>query len=90
MANYIYTTEVIKNGKPIAYSSYSSLAKQTNDACRLVSSVLTNEEFPFAYITATIQSFTRALRKKNVCKEKFYQSFHYDYDLELKMTRKAI
>ena len=87
MALYKYTTEIYRDGKRIACCDFNSLKEQIHLVHFIVREKLTSEEFPTPYVDETITAFTKALRKKNCSKVKFYQSFHNDNDIILKLIR---
>ncbi len=87
MASYKYTTEIYRDGKRIACCDFNSLKEQIHLVHFIVREKLTSEEFPTPYVDETITAFTKALRKKNCSKVKFYQSFHNDNDIILKLIR---
>ena len=90
MAKYRYTTELYKEGKCISCSDFNSLKEQIRLVYFIVRNKLTNEEFPTPYIDETITAFTKALRKKNCSKQKYYQSFHNNNGIILKLIRVGI
>lgn len=90
MASYRYTTEIHKDEKRIACCDFNSLKEQIRLVHFIVREKLTSEEFPTPYIDETITAFTKALRKKNCSKVKFYQAFHNDNGIILKLIRVGV
>ena len=76
MASYRYTTEIHKDGKPIACCDFNSLKEQIHLVHFIVREKLTSEEFPTPYVDETITAFTKALRKKNCSKKKYFYAYH--------------
>lgn len=90
MASYRYTTEIHKDEKRIACCDFNSLKEQIRLVHFIVREKLTSEEFPTPYIDETITAFTKALRKKNCSKVKFYQAFHNGNGIILKLIRVGV
>lgn len=90
MASYRYTTELYKDGKLIGCGDCNSLKRHIGYTFSMVRDRLTNEEFPTPYIDETIVAFTKALKKKNCSKKKYYHSFHTDNDIILKLIRVGV
>ena len=80
MASYKYTTEIYRDNNLVYRGNFKSLKEQVN-------MLLTDERFSKSDIDYTVTEFTKALRKKNCSKVKFYQSFHNDNDIILKLIR---
>lgn len=87
MATYRYTTELYKGGKLIGRGDSNSLKKHIAYTFSMVRDRLTNEEFPTPYIDETIVAFTKALKKNTCSKKNYYNSFHNDNGIILKLIR---
>ena len=87
MASYKYTTEIYKDKNLVYCGNFKSLKEQISILHSLVSNYLTDGRFPKSDVDCTITKYTKALRKKNCSKVKFYQAFHNDNDIILKLIR---
>ena len=76
MTSYKYTTEIYRDGKRIACCDFNSLKEQISILHSLVSNYLTDGRFPKSDVDYTITEYTKALRKKNCSKKKYFYAYH--------------
>lgn len=69
MASYTYTTEIYRDNNLVYCGNFKSLKEQVN-------MLLTDERFSKSDIDYTITEYTKALRKKNCSKKKYYYAYH--------------
>lgn len=69
MASYTYTTEIYRDKDLVYCGNFKSLKEQVN-------MLLTDERFSKPDIDYTITEYTKALRKKNCSKKKYYYAYH--------------
>lgn len=69
MASYTYTTEIYRDKDLIYCGNFKSLKEQVN-------MLLTDERFSKSDIDYTITEYTKALRKKNCSKRKYFYAYH--------------
>lgn len=69
MASYTYTTEIYRDKDLIYCGNFKSLKEQVNMP-------LTDERFSKSDIDYTITEYTKALRKKNCSKRKYFYAYH--------------
>ena len=69
MASYKYTTEIYKDKNLVYCGNFKSLKEQVN-------MLLTDERFSKSDIDYTITEYTKALRKKNCSKRKYFYAYH--------------
>lgn len=69
MASYKYTTEIYKDKNLVYCGNFKSLKEQVN-------MLLTDERFSKSDIDYTVTEYTKALRKKNCSKRKYFYAYH--------------
>lgn len=69
MASYKYTTEIYRDNNLVYCGNFKSLKEQVN-------MLLTDERFPKSDVDYTITQYTKALRKKNCNKRKYFYAYH--------------
>lgn len=69
MASYKYTTEIYKDNNLVYCGNFKSLKEQVN-------MLLTDERFSKSDVDYTITEYTKALRKKNCSKRKYFYAYH--------------
>lgn len=70
MASYKYTTEIYRDNNNLVYcGNFKSLKEQVN-------MLLTDERFSKSDVDYTITEYTKALRKKNCNKRKYFYAYH--------------
>ena len=69
MASYKYTTEIYRDNNLVYCGNFKSLKEQVN-------MLLTNERFSKSDIDYTVTEYTKALRKKNCSKRKYFYAYH--------------
>lgn len=69
MASYKYTTEIYRDNNLVYCGNFKSLKEQVN-------MLLTDERFSKSDIDYTITEYTKALRKKNCSKRKYFYAYH--------------
>ena len=69
MASYTYTTEIYRDKDLVYCGNFKSLKEQVN-------MLLTDERFSKSDIDYTVTEYTKALRKKNCSKRKYFYAYH--------------
>lgn len=69
MTFYKYTTEIYRDKNLVYCGNFKSLKEQ-------ISMLLTDERFSKSDIDYTITEYTKALRKKNCNKRKYFYAYH--------------
>ena len=69
MASYKYTTEIYRDNNLVYCGNFKSLKEQVN-------MLLTDERFSKSDIDYTVTEYTKALRKKNCSKRKYFYAYH--------------
>ena len=69
MASYKYTTEIYRDNNLVYRGTFKSLKEQVN-------MLLTDERFSKSDIDYTVTEYTKALRKKNCSKRKYFYAYH--------------
>lgn len=70
MASYKYTTEIYRDNNNLVYcGNFKSLKEQVN-------MLLTDGRFSKSDIDYTVTEYTKALRKKNCNKRKYFYAYH--------------
>ena len=69
MASYKYTTEIYRDNNLVYRGNFKSLKEQIN-------MLLTDERFSKSDIDYTVTEYTKALRKKNCSKRKYFYAYH--------------
>lgn len=69
MASYKYTTEIYRDNNLVYRGNFNSLKEQVN-------MLLTDERFSKSDIDYTVTEYTKALRKKNCSKRKYFYAYH--------------
>lgn len=69
MASYKYTTEIYRDNNLVYCGNFKSLKEQVN-------MLLTDERFSKSDIDYTVIEYTKALRKKNCSKRKYFYAYH--------------
>lgn len=69
MASYKYTTEIYRDNNLVYCGNFKSLKEQVN-------MFLTDERFSKSDIDYTVTEYTKALRKKNCSKRKYFYAYH--------------
>lgn len=69
MALYKYTTEIYRDNNLVYCGNFKSLKEQVN-------MLLTDERFSKSDIDYTVTEYTKALRKKNCSKRKYFYAYH--------------
>lgn len=69
MASYKYTTEIYRDNNLVYCGNFKSLKEQVN-------MLLTDERFSKSDIDYTVTEYTKALRKKNCNKRKYFYAYH--------------
>lgn len=88
MASYKYTTEIYRDNNNLVYcGNFKSLKEQVNMLHSLVSDYLTDERFSKSDIDYTVTEYTKALRKKNCSKRKYFYAYHNGNGDEVKLIR---
>ena len=76
MASYKYTTEIYRDNNLVYRDNFKSLKEQVNMLHSLVGDYLTDGRFPKSDVDYTITEYTKALRKKNCSKKKYFYAYH--------------
>lgn len=76
MASYKYTTEIYKDKNLVYCGNFKSLKEQISMLHSLVGSYLTDERFSKSDVDYTINRYTKALRKKNCSKKKYFYAYN--------------
>ena len=76
MASYKYTTEIYRDNNLVYRDNFKSLKEQVNMLHSLVGDYLTDGRFPKSDVDYTITEYTKALRKKNCSKRKYFYAYH--------------
>lgn len=76
MASYKYTTEIYRDNNLVYRDNFKSLKEQVNMLHSLVGDYLTDGRFPKSDVDYTITQYTKALRKKNCNKRKYFYAYH--------------
>ena len=69
MASYKYTTEIYRDNNLVYCGNFKSLKEQVN-------MLLTDGRFSKSDVDYTITEYTKALRKKNCSKRKYFYAYH--------------
>ena len=69
MASYKYTTEIYRDNNLVYCGNFKSLKEQVN-------MLLTDGRFSKSDIDYTVTEYTKALRKKNCSKRKYFYAYH--------------
>lgn len=69
MASYKYTTEIYRDNNLVYRGNFKSLKEQVN-------MLLTDERLSKSDIDYTVTEYTKALRKKNCSKRKYFYAYH--------------
>lgn len=69
MASYKYTTEIYRDNNLVYCGNFKSLKEQVN-------MLLTDGRFSKSDIDYTVTEYTKALRKKNCNKRKYFYAYH--------------
>lgn len=69
MASYKYTTEIYRDNNLVYCGNFKSLKEQVN-------MLLTDERFSKSDTDYTITEYTKALRKRNCSKRKYFYAYH--------------
>ena len=69
MTFYKYTTEIYRDKNLVYCGNFKSLKEQ-------ISMLLTDERFSKSDIDYTVTEYTKALRKKNCSKRKYFYAYH--------------
>lgn len=69
MVSYKYTTEIYRDNNLVYCGNFKSLKEQVN-------MFLTDERFSKSDIDYTVTEYTKALRKKNCSKRKYFYAYH--------------
>lgn len=69
MASYKYTTEIYRDNNLVYCGNFKSLKEQVN-------MFLTDKRFSKSDIDYTVTEYTKALRKKNCNKRKYFYAYH--------------
>ena len=80
IASYKYTTEIYRDKNLVYCGNFKSLKEQVN-------MLLTDERFSKSDIDYTITEYTKALRKKNCSKRKYFYAYHNGNGDEVKLIR---
>lgn len=80
MASYTYTTEIYRDNNLVYRGNFKSLKEQVN-------MLLTDERFSKSDIDYTITEYTKALRKKNCSKRKYYYAYDKGNGDKVKLIR---
>ena len=76
MASYKYTTEIYRDNNLVYRGNFKSLKEQISMLHSLVGDYLTDGRFSKSDVDYTITEYTKALRKKNCNKRKYYYAYH--------------
>ena len=76
MTSYKYTTEIYRDKNLVYCGNFKSLKEQISMLHSLVGDYLTDGRFPKSDVDDTITEYTKALRKKNCSKKKYYYAYH--------------
>ena len=77
MTSYKYTTEIYRDNNNLVYcGNFKSLKEQISMLHSLVGEYLTDERFSKSDVDYTITEYTKALRKKNCNKRKYFYAYH--------------
>ena len=77
MTSYKYTTEIYRDNNNLVYcGNFKSLKEQISMLHSLVGDYLTDGRFPKSDVDYTITQYTKALRKKNCNKRKYFYAYH--------------
>lgn len=76
MASYKYTTEIYKDKNLVYCGKFNSLKEQISMLHSLVGDYLTDKRFSKSDVDYTITQYTKALRKKNCNKRKYFYAYH--------------
>lgn len=80
MASYKYTTEIYRDNNLVYCGNFKSLKEQVN-------MLLTDERFSKSDVDYTITQYTKALRKKNCNKRKYFYAYHNGNGNVVKLIR---
>ena len=80
MASYKYTTEIYRDNNLVYCGNFKSLKEQVN-------MLLTDERFSKSDIDYTVTEYTKALRKKNCSKRKYFYAYHNGHGEVVKLIR---
>lgn len=80
MASYTYTTEIYRDNNLVYRGNFKSLKEQVN-------MLLTDERFSKSDVDYTITEYTKALRKKNCSKRKYYYAYDKGNGDKVKLIR---
>ena len=80
MASYKYTTEIYRDKNLVYCGNFKSLKEQVN-------MLLTDERFSKSDIDYTVTEYTKALRKKNCSKRKYFYAYHNGKSDVVKLIR---
>lgn len=80
MASYTYTTEIYRDNNLVYCGNFKSLKEQVN-------MLLTDERFSKSDVDYTITEYTKALRKKNCSKRKYYYAYDKGNGDKVKLIR---
>lgn len=80
MASYTYTTEIYRDNNLVYCGNFKSLKEQVN-------MLLTDERFSKSDIDYTITEYTKALRKKNCSKRKYFYAYDKGNGDKVKLIR---
>ena len=88
MTSYKYTTEIYRDNNNLVYcGNFKSLKEQVSTLHSLVGGYLTDERFSKSDVDDTITEYTKALRKKNCSKRKYFYAYHNSNGDEVKLIR---
>lgn len=87
MASYKYTTEIYKDKNLVYCGNFKSLKEQISMLHSLVGDYLTDGRFPKSDVDYTITEYTKALRKKNCSKKKYFYAYHNENCDVVKLIR---
>lgn len=76
MTSYKYTTEIYRDNNLVYRDNFKSLKEQISMLHSLVGDYLTYGRFPKSDVDYTITEYTKALRKKNCSKKKYFYAYH--------------
>lgn len=80
MTSYKYTTEIYRDKNLVYRGNFKSLKEQVN-------MLLADERFSKSDIDYTITEYTKALRKKNCSKRKYFYAYHNGNGNVVKLIR---
>ena len=88
MASYKYMTEIYRDNNNLVYcGNFKSLKEQISMLHSLVGDYLTDGRFSKSDVDYTITEYTKALRKKNCSKRKYFYAYHNSNGDEVKLIR---